>query len=70
VAQTAFNPVIMMELLAKGTWNGAGVLAPEAFDPDPFVARMAVYGFPGRVMEMDSDYKLKMEQDNLESPLR
>ena len=70
VAQTAFNPVIMMELLAKGTWNGAGVLAPEVFDPDPFVALMAGHGFPGGVMEMDSDYKLKMEQDNFEGPLR
>jgi len=69
VAQTAFNPVIMMELLAKGTWKGAGVLAPEAFNPDPFVALMAGHGFSGGVMEMDSDYKLKMERDDFERPL-
>ena len=69
VAQTAFNPVIMMELLAKGIWKGEGVLAPEAFDPDPFVARMAGYDFPGGLMEMDSDYKLKMEMESLEHPI-
>ena len=46
VAQTAFTPVIAMELLEKGIWKGAGVLAPEAFDPIPFMERMAEYGFP------------------------
>jgi saccharopine dehydrogenase (NAD+, L-lysine-forming) len=46
VWQTGVNPVIAMELLAEGRWSGAGVLGPEAFDPDPFVKRMASYGFP------------------------
>jgi saccharopine dehydrogenase-like NADP-dependent oxidoreductase len=46
VAQTAFTPVIAMELLEKGIWKGAGVLGPEAFDPVPFMERMAEYGFP------------------------
>jgi saccharopine dehydrogenase (NAD+, L-lysine forming) len=36
--QTGFNPVVAMELLAEGAWSGAGVLGPEAFDPDPFLA--------------------------------
>jgi len=59
----------MLELLARGTWNGSGVFAPEAFDPDPFVALMDDYGFPGGLMEMDSEYKVKMAKDNLERPL-
>lgn len=46
VAQTAFTPVIAMELLEKGIWKGAGVLGPEAFDPIPFMERMEGYGFP------------------------
>lgn len=46
VAQTAFTPVIAMELLEKGIWKGTGVLGPEAFDPIPFMERMAEYGFP------------------------
>ncbi len=46
VAQTAFTPVIAMELLDKEIWKGAGVLGPEAFDPIPFMERMAEYGFP------------------------
>jgi saccharopine dehydrogenase-like NADP-dependent oxidoreductase len=45
-AQTAVGPAIAIELLAKGVWQGAGVLPPEAFDPEPFMERMAEYGFP------------------------
>ena len=33
VLQTAINPVIALELLAAGTWQGAGVLGPESFRP-------------------------------------
>jgi saccharopine dehydrogenase (NAD+, L-lysine forming) len=52
VAQTAFNPVIGFELLEKGIWKGAGVLGPEAFNPLPFMERMAEYGFPYGIKEM------------------
>jgi len=45
-AQTAVGPAIATELLAKGIWQNAGVLPPEAFEPDPFLVRMAAYGFP------------------------
>jgi saccharopine dehydrogenase-like NADP-dependent oxidoreductase len=41
VWQTALNPVIAMELLATGTWSGAGVLGPEAFDAKPVLDLMA-----------------------------
>ena len=37
VWQTAMNPVVALELLASGTWTGAGVLGPEAFDAVPFL---------------------------------
>jgi saccharopine dehydrogenase-like NADP-dependent oxidoreductase len=37
VWQTAINAVVGLELLASGTWSGAGVLAPEAFDSVPFL---------------------------------
>ena len=46
VWQTGVNPVIAMELLATGVWQGTGVLGPEAFDPDPFMAKMARVRFP------------------------
>ena len=52
VAQTAFNAVIGMELLDSGLWKGTGVLGPEAFDPIPFMERMAGYGFPYGIKEM------------------
>jgi saccharopine dehydrogenase (NAD+, L-lysine-forming) len=57
VAQTAFNPVIMMELLAKGEWRGKGVMTPEFFPADPFISRMEAMGFPPAMMEMESEYK-------------
>jgi len=40
VWQTAMNPVIALELLAAGAWQGAGVLGPEAFDAVPFLDLM------------------------------
>jgi saccharopine dehydrogenase (NAD+, L-lysine-forming) len=46
VWQTAINPVVALELLANGTWRGAGVLGPEAFDPVPFLDRLTAYGSP------------------------
>ena len=51
VWQTALNPVIALELLARGTWKGAGVLGPEAFDAVPFLELLAApkpdgYGSP------------------------
>lgn len=39
--QTAMNPVIALELLASGTWSGAGVLGPEAFDAVPYLDLMS-----------------------------
>jgi saccharopine dehydrogenase-like NADP-dependent oxidoreductase len=41
VWQTALNPVIALELLATGAWQGVGVLGPEAFDSRPFLELMA-----------------------------
>jgi saccharopine dehydrogenase-like NADP-dependent oxidoreductase len=52
VAQTGFNPVIAWELLESGVWKGKGVLGPEAFDPAPFMKKMADYGFPFGIKEM------------------
>jgi saccharopine dehydrogenase (NAD+, L-lysine-forming) len=40
VWQTAVNPVVALELLARGTWHGTGVLGPEAFDAVPFLDRL------------------------------
>ncbi len=44
VWQTAVNPVVALELLASGAWEGAGVLGPEAFDALPFLDRLAEHG--------------------------
>ncbi|HET9587499.1 MAG TPA: saccharopine dehydrogenase C-terminal domain-containing protein [Anaerolineales bacterium] len=52
VAQTAFTPVIAMDLLEHGHWKGAGVLGPEALDPVPFMEKMEEYGFPYGIREM------------------
>ena len=52
VAQTGFNPLIAWDLLQSGVWKGTGVKGPEAFDPVPFVEKMADYGFPYGIKEM------------------
>jgi saccharopine dehydrogenase-like NADP-dependent oxidoreductase len=52
VWQTAVGPVIAMDLLASGAWQGRGVMGPEAFDPAPFMQKMAEYDFPYGVREM------------------
>jgi saccharopine dehydrogenase (NAD+, L-lysine forming) len=51
VWQTALNPVIALELIHEGVWNGAGVLGPEAFDAAPFLDLLADYGAPHGVDE-------------------
>jgi saccharopine dehydrogenase (NAD+, L-lysine forming) len=51
VWQTAVNPVVALELLARGTWAGTGVLGPEAFDADPFLDLLTEYGSPWGMRE-------------------
>ena len=51
--QTGFNPVIAMELLASGAWSGSGVLGPEAFDPDPYLAQLDRYAIHRAMVEME-----------------
>ncbi|CAA9396935.1 MAG: Saccharopine dehydrogenase and related proteins [uncultured Nocardioides sp.] len=51
VWQTAINPVVALELLARGTWSGSGVLGPEALPPKPFLDLLSApkpegYGSP------------------------
>ncbi len=52
VLQTAINPVIAMELLHDGRWQGAGVLGPEAFDAVPYLDLLAAYGAPHGMVEL------------------
>lgn len=56
VWQTAINPVIALELLATGVWEGTGVRGPEAFDARPFLDLLAAdaprgYGSPWGIQE-------------------
>ncbi|MCB0972369.1 MAG: saccharopine dehydrogenase NADP-binding domain-containing protein [Acidimicrobiales bacterium] len=51
VWQTAINPVVALELLATGTWDGVGVLGPEAFPAQPFLDLLADHGSPHGMRE-------------------
>jgi saccharopine dehydrogenase (NAD+, L-lysine-forming) len=51
VWQTAINPIIALDLLASGTWSGAGVLGPEAFDAVPFLSKLVEYDSPWGLRE-------------------
>jgi saccharopine dehydrogenase (NAD+, L-lysine forming) len=55
LAQTAVNPVIAMELIERGIWQGRGVLGPEAFPPGPFLERLEGYGFPYGMEEKNAN---------------
>ncbi len=51
VWQTAINPIVALELIAAGTWTGAGLLGPEAFDAVPFLELLTAYGSPWGMRE-------------------
>src|SRR5438477_176184 len=51
VWQTAVNPVVALELLANGSWSGAGVLGPESFEPTAFLELLNDYGSPWGIEE-------------------
>ncbi|WP_407547573.1 saccharopine dehydrogenase NADP-binding domain-containing protein [Streptomyces sp. Pv4-95] len=51
VWQTAINPVIALELIARGTWRASGVLGPEALPPRPFLDLLTEYGSPWKMRE-------------------
>jgi saccharopine dehydrogenase (NAD+, L-lysine-forming) len=53
VWQTAVNPVVALELLAQGTWSGAGVRGPESFDAVPFLGLLEEYGSPWGMREQE-----------------
>jgi len=71
VAQTAFTPVIALELLATGSLGSkpgdpkSGVHNPEAFNADDYVALMPAYEFPGGLLEIESEYKLAKDRQGL-----
>jgi len=51
--QTGFNPIVSMELLAEGAWEGAGVLSAESFDPDPYLAILDRDGIHHATMDIE-----------------
>ena len=53
VWQTAINPVVALELIARGDWSGAGILGPEAFDAVPFLDLLTEYGSPWGQKELE-----------------
>jgi saccharopine dehydrogenase-like NADP-dependent oxidoreductase len=52
VWQTAVNPVVALELIDEGLWQGVGVLGPEAFPAAPFLQRLADLGSPHGQVEL------------------
>ncbi|MFH1474539.1 MAG: saccharopine dehydrogenase C-terminal domain-containing protein, partial [Chloroflexota bacterium] len=51
--QTGFNPVLGLELIARGEWGGAGVLVPEQLDPDPYMAALDRWGIHWAIEERE-----------------
>ncbi len=75
-AQTAFTPVVTLELLAEGKLGGnpgdpeAGVVNPEAFRADDYVMLLEDYEFPAGLLEMPSEYKSRQDIEVLTAPPR
>ena len=74
-AQTAFTPVVTLELLANGKLGShpgdpeAGVCNPEAFCADDYVALLEAYEFPAGLLEMPSEYQSRLAIEKLVAPL-
>ena len=51
--QTGFNPIVAMELLAEGAWQGAGVHSAESFDPDAYLAILDRDGIHHATVEIE-----------------
>jgi saccharopine dehydrogenase (NAD+, L-lysine forming) len=53
VWQTAVNPIVALELIARGVWSGAGVVGPEALAAEPFLELLAgEYASPWGMQEL------------------
>ena len=64
VWQTAMNPAIALELIHGGTWRGAGVFCPEAFDALPYLEMLADYGVPHKIEERIPNTGLVLGQNS------
>ena len=51
VWQTALNPIVALELLDSGAWEGTGVLGPEALPAQPFLDLVNAHGAPWGIEE-------------------
>jgi saccharopine dehydrogenase (NAD+, L-lysine forming) len=49
--QTGIPPVIAAGLISTGVWQGAGVMSPEQFNPDPFLERLAREGMKWHIRD-------------------
>ncbi len=69
VAQTAYGTAITLELIGKGVWQGRGVFGPEAFAPEPYLRLMDEYSYPYALLEMESEYKRKLDREAMKKLL-
>ena len=51
VWQTALNPIVALELLDSGAWEGTGVLGPEALPAQPFLDLVNAHDAPWGIEE-------------------
>lgn len=49
-------------MVATKTWDGDGVFNMEQLDPDPFLDRVAKYGLPWKVLELDPDKRYNLPE--------
>lgn len=54
VWQTAFNPMIALELICEGVWKPEGVMGAEWFESKPYLDKLADYGTTWHIREEDA----------------
>jgi saccharopine dehydrogenase-like NADP-dependent oxidoreductase len=52
VLQTAMNPIVALEMLREGYWQGKGVLGPSDFPAEPYLQALRRYGFGHKIREL------------------
>ncbi|SFV59138.1 Carboxynorspermidine dehydrogenase, putative [hydrothermal vent metagenome] len=58
---TGVPAMIGAKLMLEGIWQGKGVFNIEEFDPDPFMEELNTQGLPWKIMELEADEDLVVE---------
>ena len=68
VLQTAINPIVALEMLYEGFWQGKGVLGPSDFPAEPYLRAIKRYGFGHKMREISASEPPAPQELELSAP--